>query len=184
MAEQIFISFSVILLAVVFLSAGVAKIRSVDTLEGVVQNFRVLPARLARPFALVLPPAEIAIAAALAVPATRAYGAAAATALLLIFTVAIAINLARGRREIDCGCFSSTLKQTLNGWLVVRNAFLAVCSTALAATAWTEVAPSWADWLLGALSVGFVICIYLTATTLTSNSSTVAQRRAIAAGKF
>lgn len=71
MAEQIFISFSVILLAVVFLSAGVAKIRSVDTLEGVVQNFRVLPARLARPFALVLPPAEIAIAAALAVPATR-----------------------------------------------------------------------------------------------------------------
>lgn len=102
MVEHIFISFSVILLAVVFLAAGIAKIRSVDTLEGVVQNFRILPARLARPFALVLPPTELAVAAALVAPATRTYGAIAATALLLVFMIAIAVNLARGRREIDC----------------------------------------------------------------------------------
>ena len=68
MVEQIFITFSVVLLAVVFSAAGLAKIRSIDTLEGVVQNFRVLPTRLARPLALVLPPAEIAVAAALRLP--------------------------------------------------------------------------------------------------------------------
>jgi len=184
--QEFFISFGVILVAVVFFAAGVAKIRSIDTLEGVIQNFKVLPARLSRPFALVLPPIEIVVAAALALPATRIYGAATATVLLVIFTVAIALNLARGRREIDCGCFSSELKQNLSCWLVARNLLLIVCSAGLTITAagWAHTSPSWVAWLLGALSVGFAIFIYLTATTLTSNTATVAQRRAIAAGNF
>lgn len=182
MVEQIFITFSVVLLAVVFSAAGLAKIRSIDTLEGVVQNFRVLPTRLARPLALVLPPAEIAVAAALMVPATRAYGAGAAAALLLVFTIAIAINLARGRREIDCGCFSSELKQTLSGWLVTRNAVLAACAVGLMVLLAdpASVPPTWAAWLLGALGVGFTTLLYLTATTLASVAATAARRRAAA----
>ena len=50
---------------------------------------------------------------------------AVAAALLLLFAVAMAINIRRGRRHIDCGCFQSTLKQTLSWTLVARNLGLA-----------------------------------------------------------
>ena len=36
----------------------------------------------------------------------------------------MAINLARGRIEIDCGCFQSTLRQRLSVALIVRNLLL------------------------------------------------------------
>jgi hypothetical protein len=36
------------------------------------------------------------------------------------------INLRRGRRHIDCGCFQSALKQTLSWVLVMRNLVLAL----------------------------------------------------------
>jgi hypothetical protein len=35
------------------------------------------------------------------------------------------INLARGRTEIDCGCFKSGFSQTISGWLVGRKLLLA-----------------------------------------------------------
>ena len=49
-----------------------------------------------------------------------------AAALLLLFAAGMGINLARGRRHIDCGCFQSALKQTLNWKLVIRNIALAL----------------------------------------------------------
>src|SRR5258708_19110455 len=52
------------------------------------------------------------------------WGAALATALLAGFAVAMAINLVRGRKEIDCGCFHSTLRQPLSVAFVARNLFL------------------------------------------------------------
>jgi hypothetical protein len=44
----------------------------------------------------------------------------------LLFAVAMGINLRRGRRHIDCGCFQSALKQTLSWTLVVRNVVMAL----------------------------------------------------------
>ncbi len=49
--------------------------------------------------------------------------------LLTIFTGAIAINLARGRTNIDCGCFGPALRQELSGWLLLRNLFLMIVAT-------------------------------------------------------
>jgi hypothetical protein len=49
-----------------------------------------------------------------------------AAALLLLFALAMGINLRRGRRHIDCGCFQSALEQTLSWTLVMRNAVLAL----------------------------------------------------------
>lgn len=185
MVGPIFISFSVILLAVMFFVAGLSKIRALDTFEGVVQNFRVLPAGMVRPFALALPTVEIAVAAALIIPATRLLGAVAACFLLLIFTIAIAVNLTRGRREIDCGCFSSELKQNLSGWLVARNLLLASCTLIVIGILTDASAPIMATpplqaWLLGVVSAGFVILIYLTATTLSSVANIAAHRRSLA----
>ena len=49
---------------------------------------------------------------------------------MLLYAVAIAINMVRGRREIDCGC--SLQSRPIGRWMVVRNLLLAL---ALAVTA-------------------------------------------------
>jgi hypothetical protein len=54
----------------------------------------------------------------------RPFGAFAAIVLLSVFAAAMAINLKRGRSEIDCGCGHSFLKQNLSWLLVGRNAGL------------------------------------------------------------
>ena len=54
------------------------------------------------------------------------WSAVSAASLLILFAVAMAINIRRGRRHIDCGCFQSALKQTLSWILVARNAALAL----------------------------------------------------------
>ena len=48
-----------------------------------------------------------------------------AIALLLVFAAAMAINIGRGRRHIDCGCGHSGLRQQLGWSQVARNLVLA-----------------------------------------------------------
>jgi hypothetical protein len=114
-----------VLVALLFLTAAIGKFRHRQVFRGVVANYRVLPEGAVPAFALLLPPVEAAVAAGLLfVPSP--WPAVSAAALLTLFAVAMAINIRRGRRHIDCGCFQSTLKQTLSWILVARNAGLAL----------------------------------------------------------
>src|SRR5690606_18541931 len=92
------------LLAIVFGGAAISKIQNADEFHGVVRNFRLLPARVDGAFAFALPWVELAIAASLLTGIGSHVAGALAGALLIVFAVAIAINIARGRTEIDCGC--------------------------------------------------------------------------------
>jgi hypothetical protein len=122
---------AVCLIALVFLQAGVSKLLSRDEFQGIVANYRLLPGALVAPFAALLPFAELAAGLGVLSMATRASAAVLASALLLLFATAMAINLARGRRDIDCGCFKSALKQTISAWLIGRNLLLAAVALAL-----------------------------------------------------
>jgi hypothetical protein len=114
------------LLALVFLTAAVGKMRHWAVLHGVIANYRLLPDRLVAPVAYALPPVEAVLAATLPFGALSPWPEAGAAALLLVFAAAMGINLMRGRRDIDCGCFQSALKQGLSWILVVRNVVLAL----------------------------------------------------------
>jgi len=171
MLEPMATAFSVTLLVVVFLAASVNKLRSLEIFEGVVYNFRLLPETLVKPTAYSLPFVEMAVAAALIVPATRSYSSWTAVILLGVFTLAVAINLLRGRREIDCGCFSSghkssDLKQTLSWWLVLRNIVLAALALWVAAVPAVAPVGSGLVWLLGMITAIIVAIFYVTATRL------------------
>jgi uncharacterized membrane protein YphA (DoxX/SURF4 family) len=124
-----------LLLTFVFASAALPKLADLPTFAAVVHNYRILPRLLVKPFAYVLPAVEVAVAVLLLLPATRPVGAAAASLLLGIFAVAISLNIRRGRTEIDCGCFNSSLRQPISGWIVLRNVMLvlvaAVCLPAV-----------------------------------------------------
>lgn len=114
----------VCLLALVFVQGGAAKLTARDEFQGVVTSYRLLPSVMVPAFAALLPLAELAAGIGVVLPATRLPGAALACALLMMFALAMAINLARGRTEIDCGCFKSGFRQTISGWLVGRNLLL------------------------------------------------------------
>lgn len=142
-------------LSLVFGAAAVSKMAAWGELEGVVRNYRILPRALARPVAWVLPPVELALAFALLLPATRIIAALGMLGLLLAFAAAIAVNILRGRTDIDCGCFHSSLKQNLSWWLVARNGVLAgFALMALAQPAARGlVAADWLTILAGGLSL-------------------------------
>ncbi len=120
------------LLAGVLATAGAAKLRDPVAFAGAVANYRLLPPALVAPFALALPPAELATALGLLVPASRPAAAWAAGFLLLLFAAAMAVNLLRGRRDVDCGCHGGLLRQRIAWPLVWRNLALAAGAAALA----------------------------------------------------
>lgn len=180
MVEPIAEAFSVTLLAVIFLAAGVSKLRALDTFEGVVHNFRLLPESAARPVAYTLPIVELGVAMALLIPMSRTYAAWLVAGLLGVFTLAVVINLLRGRREIDCGCFSSELKQKLSWWLVSRNVVLGGLALWVGMGAVTAHATAGVAWLLGSVTAVMVVMIYVAGTTISAVAHDVAARRALA----
>ena len=132
LAEPVVTTFVQALLILLLASAAIPKLRHGEEFFGVVRNFRLMPEALARPFAAVLPWFELGIAVGLMFPATAPFAAGAAGGLLILFGIAIAINVARGRTAIDCGCFRNGMKQPLSWLLVFRNAGLALAAFALA----------------------------------------------------
>jgi hypothetical protein len=114
-----------ICVGLVFVLAALQKAQHWRIFSGVLANYRLLPAIMIVPVALLLPPAEMLVGLLLLSAQFRPFGEWAAVALLGLFAVAMAVNLKRGRTEIDCGCGRSFLKQTLRWVLVWRNAGLA-----------------------------------------------------------
>ncbi|MGN7871451.1 MauE/DoxX family redox-associated membrane protein [Paracoccus sp. 22332] len=151
-------------LMLLFITAALSKLRNLDEFHGVVRNFRLMPDALARTVAYLLPPVEMATAIAIAVPATSQVATALAGALLLVFGAAMAINVLRGRSQIDCGCFRNGLKQPLSWGVVARNAALA--TAAFAAAAVPFAVPGGAGLVLGVVAGGLAMLIYVSATML------------------
>lgn len=108
-------------IGLVFLVAAIGKFRHWAVFEGVVANYRLLPEALVPMVAKLLPPVEVLLALALLSGSFSPWPEAVAATLLLLFALAMGVNLRRGRSQIDCGCFQSALKQSLSWWLVARN---------------------------------------------------------------
>jgi hypothetical protein len=109
----------------VFLLAALHKAQHWRIFSAVLANYRLLPQALVAPIAFLLPPTETVVGILLLSSQLRRFGAVSAIALLGLFALAMAINIRRGRTQIDCGCGHSLLKQTLSWLLVWRNAALA-----------------------------------------------------------
>jgi hypothetical protein len=111
--------------ALVFLVAALGKLRHRDLLPGVIANYRLLPEALVAPAALLLPIVELVVAVGLLF-GNRPAAPIAAIGLLLVFAAAMAINIRRGRRHIDCGCGHAGLRQDLGWPMVARNLVMAL----------------------------------------------------------
>jgi hypothetical protein len=99
-------------------------------------------------------------------------GAAALAAVLLaIYASAMAINLARGRRHIDCGCFGPAAEagHTLSGGLLLRNAVLILVSASLLFPA-AERALTWLDVAGIAAATAAGLALYAATDQLLANA--------------
>jgi methylamine dehydrogenase accessory protein MauD len=134
-----------LLLALVFLVAGVAKLADrTGSRQGLV-DFGV-PRALASPLGILLPLAELAVGAALIPTSTAWWGAIGALALLLLFVAGISINLARGRKP-NCHCFGQ-LHSAPAGWSTLfRNGALAAIAGFILWEGKEGAGPSAVSWL-------------------------------------
>jgi hypothetical protein len=117
--------------ALVFGMAVLGKLHHRDEFVGVVANYRLVPEPLVPAVAWLVVALETVVVLSLATGVGLAAGTGLAVILLCGFALAMTINLARGRREIDCGCFQSALRQRLSAPLIVRNLVLAAATLPL-----------------------------------------------------
>jgi peroxiredoxin/uncharacterized membrane protein YphA (DoxX/SURF4 family) len=109
-------------LAAVFLLAGLTKFAGYRGFRAAVADFGV-PKSLTVPATVAVPIVEVLVAVGLVMPGWARTSAAAALALLLAFSAAITINLARGRQP-ECRCFGQLQSGPINSRTLVRNGVL------------------------------------------------------------
>jgi hypothetical protein len=114
--------------ALLLLGAAGHKLRDRERFRAALAGHRLLPERSVPLAAALLVAVEVGLG--LGLLATPGAGIFAA-GLLVVYGGAIGVNLARGRRHIDCGCGGS--RQGLSGWLVARNLVVAAALAACAA---------------------------------------------------
>ena len=93
-----------IALGLFFVIAALPKIADPPGFAHMIYNYKILPGPLVNPAALVMPWAELLMGVALVCGIWRRTAASLVGALLLVFILAISVNLLRGN-AIDCGCF-------------------------------------------------------------------------------
>lgn len=139
-------------LACVLLLGALEKLKDLASFTSAVVAYDLLPARLAGVFARSYAMAELAAGALLLIPGRQPMGAALALGVLVVATLALACNLARGHRDIDCGCngplgrVPGAAHGGLSWWLVMRNGALALWAwPALASLSGQARALQWTD---------------------------------------
>lgn len=155
-------------LAAIFAMAAWHKLRDRATFEGQLAAYDILPENLVHPVARAVPLIEAALV--LFVLMRSEHASVAAASLFLIYAIAIGYNLARGRRDIDCGCGGPDGKQVLHPALVARNLVLMAGALALS---W-PVEPralGIADYAIAALAALALVGVYVAFNTVVANFS-------------
>ena len=91
-------------LGIFFVVAALPKIVDPPSFAHMIYNYRILPGALINALALTMPWIELLCGLALILGIWKDGARAIIAAMLVVFIVAIAINLGRGN-AIDCGCF-------------------------------------------------------------------------------
>ena len=104
--------------------AAMHKLKAVTVFRATMDEYQLIPRRLSGLAAMLLIVMELLAAMLVLIPAARTTGLMVMAGLLLIYALGIAINLLRGRRDIDCGCSGPATRHELSWWLVSRNLVL------------------------------------------------------------
>jgi hypothetical protein len=118
-------------LGTLFLLAGSAKVVRLERFADAVQGYRMVPEAWVGSVAAGLAVTEAILGGLLLGGVYVPIAATFTTFLLLVFSLAVALNLRRGRR-IACGCLGALGGRVVSGVVLLRNAVLVVAALALA----------------------------------------------------
>ncbi|HEY0100628.1 MAG TPA: MauE/DoxX family redox-associated membrane protein [Pyrinomonadaceae bacterium] len=130
--HQLLALFATTFVALIFIASGGAKLLRPRLFVDAVRDFKIVPDSASKPVAYLLPYLETCVGLFLLLDQYRPIFLTVAVIMLAAFTLAITVNLARGRTLISCGCFGSHEKTELTWLLVARNLlFVAVAIVGL-----------------------------------------------------
>jgi len=155
-----------LVLFLVFAVAGVTKLADRTGSKQAMADFGV-PTSLAAPLGVLLPLAELAVAASLIPSFTAWWGAVGALVLLLLFVLGISANMVRGRRP-HCRCFGQLHSEPAGWKTLVRNGLLGAVAVFVVWQGSGSAGPSAVGWvaalsaaqaaaLIGGLAVAGVV---------------------------
>lgn len=146
-----------------------------NTFRAVLADYQLLPAALIPLLAILMPLVEAAMGVTWLAGFATETVAVVTAALLLVYAVAIAINLLRGRVHITCGCGfggPSDDDEPLSWWLVGRNLLL-IALASLCATPSSARDLGAYDWLTVAGAMLAAILLYLASSQLLRNRAAI-----------
>lgn len=153
-------------LAALWLAAGWHKLANLDAFERSLEAYDIGPRATLPWLRVFLPTLELALAAGLLIAPTRPVAGALGALLLMGYGVAIAVNLRRGRRELDCGCMGFGVQSQISPALLWRNAIVAATSLSAGLLPRAERAASWIDTWTVIAGVLVLALLYLATETL------------------
>jgi hypothetical protein len=170
MIISVIATISTLLLSYLFVVGAMQKLADASYFQQVITDYQILPTALSPLLARTLPLIELAAGIALLIPMSRFAALGTVTLLLTSYSIAIAINIVRGRRDIDCGCAGPGQEQTLSSWLLGRNGLLIVLAlSAMAATGQFHL--PWSAWTLALLGTALAALLYHVFNQLIANNN-------------
>ncbi|GAB4578429.1 MAG: hypothetical protein Fur0022_11640 [Anaerolineales bacterium] len=121
-----------IFLAATFLTASFPKLRHPHTFTAAIASYHLLPPHWTRPFARTLPFLELVLGLMLLLGWRTRLAALASVGLLTLFLAAMSINLARGHKDLDCGCSGKGHSQKISWRTITRNVGLVLLALLVA----------------------------------------------------
>jgi len=161
-------------LALLFFMAARHKMSAPGQFQAQLAAYDLLPEVALTPMSRLLPLIEMAIVFLILIPPTRPFAAFVAALLLSVYALAMAVNIMRGRADIDCGCGGQP--QVLSFWLLLRNAVM-VAGSCLLLVPVSDRAMVWEDALLLVLMTAVLAMVYLLVEQMVRNHSVLVNRR-------
>jgi len=159
-----------------FLVSGGRKLAELRAFQAAMAGYRLLPRRLTPVAGAGLAGAEVAVglAAVSLFAELQLIALAASGGLLLLYAGAMAVNLLRGRHDVDCGCTASAARRAIGWDMVLRN--LALAGLALLPPA-LSVSGRALTWLDGVTIAGVAAMLFIAYGTIEA-AMAVPRRRA------
>ncbi|MBI4445030.1 MAG: DoxX family membrane protein [Acidobacteria bacterium] len=92
-------------IGLIFLAAGLTKVRNPRPFQQAIRNFRILPSKAAQQMAPLIVAAEVGGGILLVLGIASWLGAALLGLLTVGFIYGLVANILKGRRDLDCRCF-------------------------------------------------------------------------------
>ncbi len=156
-------------LALLLAASAAHKTSSPRAFLEVVRNYKIAPAAVAPPLAFILIAMEMMLAIGLLAPAAQSAAGIGAACLFAFYAIAIAINLARGRVAIDCGCSFGKSADRLSPALLYRNGALIAAALIMTAPVSSRVLGLF-DFVSIGLFCATVAALYLANESVRTNA--------------